>query len=385
MAYAEAVKKKTRKPVATVGKLFDPKLVRKIVEEQRADIVQLGRVVLADPDFPRKVLEGRDDDIRRCMSENWCLQTAFFQGQRARCAQNPGYGKEREYYSLKPALKKKRVLVVGGGPAGMEFARIAVQRGHDVTLYEKTDRLGGLVHTACAFPHLPTRHLYNCVAYLKKQMEKLAVEVVLNKEATAQFVLARNPDVVIVAAGSLPHWPDIEGILKPVVVHYEEYLALRRYPMVHDRFIERKERVGRKVVVIGGVEGAETSLSLARGGKDVTLVEKTGNIAKGPYLLDPSRVQMLVHEYLPQAGVKLKLNRKAVEITDAGVVILDKDGNDEFLPADTVIITCGREPNELLKEALSGKVPEVYAIGDCVAPRNIGAAIHEGAFWARQV
>jgi 2,4-dienoyl-CoA reductase (NADPH2) len=94
---------------------------------------------------------------------------------------------------------------------------------------------------------------------------------------------------------------------------------------------------------------------------------------------------MLVHEYLPQAGVKLKLNRKAVEITDAGVVILDKDGNDEFLPADTVIITCGREPNELLKEALSGKVPEVYAIGDCVAPRNIGAAIHEGAFWARQV
>ena len=383
--YAEAVKKITPKPVATVGKLFDPKLVRRIVEEGRADIVQLGRPVLADPDFPRKVLEGRDDDIRRCMSENWCLQTAFFAGQRAKCSQNAGFGKERDYYNLKPALTKKKILVIGGGVSGMEFARIAVQRGHEVTLYEKTNRLGGLVHTACAFPHLPTKHLYNSVSYLKRQMEKLAVNVVLNKEVTAQFVLTQNPDVVIVAAGSLPHWPDIDGILKPIVLHYEEYLAMRRYPMVHGRLIKRKARVGNKVVVIGGVEGAETSLSLARSGKEVILVEKTDNIMKGPYLIDPSRIQMLAHEYMPEAGVRLRLNRKAVEITDTGVTIMDKDGNEEFLSADTVIITCGREPNEFLKEVLTGKVPEVYAIGDCIAPRNIGAAIHEGAFWARQV
>ncbi len=383
--YAEAVKKITKKPVATVGKLFDPKLVRRIVEEGRADIVQLGRVVTADPDFPRKVLEGRDDDIRKCMSENWCLQTAFFAQHRAKCAQNAAYGREREYGFLKPALNKKKVLVVGGGPAGMEFARVAVQRGHEVTLYEKKGRLGGLVHTACGFPNLHTRHLYNSISYLKRQMEKLAVKVVLNKEVTAQFALSENPDVVIVAAGSLPHWPDIEGILKPIVLHYEEYLALREYPMIHDRLIRRKDRVGKRVVVIGGVEGAETSLSLARSGKDVTLVEKTDNIAKGPYLLDPSRIQMLVKEYLPEAGVKLKLNRKAVEITDDGATIVDKDGNEAFLPADTVIITCGREPNELLKEVLMGKVPEVVAIGDCINPRNIGNAIHEGAFWARQI
>jgi NADPH-dependent 2,4-dienoyl-CoA reductase/sulfur reductase-like enzyme len=383
--YAEAVKKLTKKPVATVGKLFDPKLVRRIVEEGRADIVQLGRVVTADPDFPRKTLEGRDDDIRRCMSENWCLQTAFFAGQRAKCAQNACYGREREYGSLQPALNKKKIMVIGGGPAGMEFARVAVKRGHDVTLYEKQGRLGGLVHTACAFPHLPTRHLYNSVSYLKRQMEKLAVKVVLNKEVTAGFALSENPDVVIVAAGSLPHWPDIDGILKPIVLHYEEYLALREYPMVHDRLIRRKNRVGNRIVVIGGVEGAETALSLSRSGKDVTLVEKTENIAKGPYLLDPSRIQMLVNEYMPEAGVKLKLNRKAIRIADDGVTIMDKDGNEEFLPADTVVITCGREPNEFLKEVLIGKVPEVHAIGDCINPRNIGNAIHEGAFWARQV
>jgi 2,4-dienoyl-CoA reductase-like NADH-dependent reductase (Old Yellow Enzyme family)/thioredoxin reductase len=383
--YAEAVKKLTNKPVATVGKLFDPKLVRRIVQEGKADIVQLGRVVTADPDFPRKVLEGRDDDIRRCMSENWCLQTAFFSQHRAKCAQNAAYGREREYGTLTPALNKKKIMVIGGGPAGMEFARIAVQRGHDVTLYEKKGRLGGLVHTACAFPHLPTRHLYNSVSYLKRQMEKLDVKVVLNKEVTANFVLSEGPDVVIVATGSLPHWPDLEGILKPIVLHYEDYLALREYPMVHDRLIRRKDRVGDRVVVIGGVEGAETSLSLARSGKDVTLVEKTENIAKGPYLLDPSRVQMLVNEYLPEAGVKLKLNRKAVEITDDGVTIIDKDGNDEFLPADTIIVTCGREPNEFLREALMGKVSQVIGIGDCLNPRNIGTAIHEGAFWARQV
>ncbi len=383
--YAEGVKKVTSKPVATVGKLFDPKLVRRIVEEGRADIVQLGRPVTADPDFPRKVLEGRDDDIRRCMSENWCLQTTFFAGHRAKCAQNAAYGKEREYGTLHPAARIKKILVVGGGPAGMEFARVAVQRGHAVTLYEKTGRLGGLVHAACAFPHLPTRHLYNSVSYLKKQMEKLSVKVVLNKEVTAQLVLSESPDVVIVATGSLPHWPDIEGILKPIVLHYEDYLALRKYPMVHGRIIKRKERVGQKVVVIGGVEGAETSLSLARSGKDVTLVEKTEDVAKGPYLIDPSRIQMLIHEYMPEAGVKLRLGRKAVEITDDGVTIMDKDGNEEFLSADTVIVTCGREPNEFLKEVLMGKVPEVYAIGDCIAPRNIGHAIHEGAFWARQV
>jgi 2,4-dienoyl-CoA reductase-like NADH-dependent reductase (Old Yellow Enzyme family)/thioredoxin reductase len=383
--YAEAVKRITKKPVATVGKLFDPKLVRRVVEEGKADIVQLGRVVTADPDFPRKVLEGRDDDIRRCMSENWCLQSAFFAGQRARCAQNACYGREREYGDLKPALKQKKIMVIGGGPAGMEFARIAVQRGHEVTLYEKKGRLGGLVHTACAFPHLPTRHLYNSVSYLKGQLEKLAVKVVLNKEVTAQFALSERPDAVIVATGSLPHWPDIEGILKPIVLHYEDYLSLRQYPMVHDRLIRRKERVGSKVVVIGGVEGAETSLSLARSGKDVTLVEKTDNIVKGPYLLDPSRIQMLVNEYMPEAGVKLRLNRKAVEITDDGVTIIDKDGNEEFLPADTVVVTCGRVPNEFLKEALIGKIPEVHAIGDCIQPRNIGSAIHEGAFWARQV
>ncbi len=383
--YAEAVKKITKKPVATVGKLFDPKLVRRVIEEERADIVQLGRVVTADPDFPRKVLEGRDNDIRRCLSCNWCLQTAFFAQHRAKCAQNAGYGREREYYTLKPALRKKKIIVVGGGPAGMEFARVAAQRGHDVTLYEKSNRLGGLVHTACGFPNLPTRHLYNSVSYLKGQLKKLPVKIVLNKEATAQFILSQSPDAVIVAVGSLPHWPDIEGVLKPIAVHYEDFLALRHYPMVHGRLLKRKDRVGHRIVVIGGVEGAETSLSLARSGKDVTLVEKTDNVAKGPYLLDPSRVQMLVNEYMPEAGVKLRLNRKAVEITDTGVTITDKDGNEEFLPADTVLITCGREPNEFLKEALLGKVPEVYPIGDCIAPRNIGAAIHEGAYWARQV
>lgn len=371
--YAAEVKRRfPQVPVITVGKLNDPRLLEAVVSTGKADLVALGRPVIADPDYPRKVLAKQYDDIRRCLSCNWCLLTAFWQMQAVKCAVNPGYGRERDYYEIRKAAQPKRILVAGGGPAGMEFARVAALRGHEVVLYEKQERLGGLVNLASAFPLLRARDLRNVVTYLRGQLENLGVRVVLGREVTPALVEKEHPDVVVVATGSRPHWPDIEGILHPMVVHYEEYLR-------------GEATIGDRVVVIGGVEGAEVSVSLALQGKEVFFVEKSGNPTKGPYLLDPVRCQMLVEEYIPKAGVKLRLHQKVVSIGDGRVVTTDRDGRQEVFPTDTVVITCGRLPNEHLKEALNGKVREVYAIGDCRQPRSIGWAMHEAAHWARHV
>lgn len=370
--YAAAVKARTALPVMTVGKLSEPRMVEDIVASNRADLVALGREITADPDFPRKVLTKRYDDVRRCLSCNWCLATAFFRNETAKCAVNAGYGKEREYYQLRPPLRRKKVLIAGGGPGGMEFARVAAERGHDVTLYEKSDRLGGLVRLASAFPHLRTRELRNIIIYLRHELERLGVRVVLNREVTSHLVETEQPDVAVVATGSLPNWPSIDGVLNPIVHQYEDYLA---GPL----------ELGERIVVIGAVEGAEVALSLARQKKTVTLVEKSDSLAKAPYLLDPSRIQMLTQEYLPEEGVRLRLRRKVTQINCGSVTIIDKHGAEEVLPADNVILTCGRLPNEFLKEALAGKVPELYALGDCLRPRSIGAAIHEASHWARQI
>jgi 2,4-dienoyl-CoA reductase-like NADH-dependent reductase (Old Yellow Enzyme family)/thioredoxin reductase len=370
--YAAAVKERTRLPVMAVGKLSEPKLVEEVVASGRADLVALGREIFADPEFPRKVLAGRYDDVRRCLSCNWCLATAFFRNETAKCAVNAGLGHEREYYAFRAPARRKRVLVAGGGPGGMEFARVAAERGHEVTLYEKADRLGGLVKLASAFPHLRTRELRNIIVYLRHEMERLGVRVHLNREVTPHLVEQERPDVVVVATGSIANWPAIDGVQNPIVHQYEEYLA-------------GTAELGERVVVIGGVEGAEVALSLARQKKTVTLVEKTDDIAKAPYLLDPARVQMLTQEYLPQEGVRLRLRRKVTEIDGGSVRIIDKHGAEEVLPADSVVLACGRLPNEFLKEALQGKVPELYAIGDCLKQRSIGAAVHEASFWARQI
>ncbi len=370
--YAAAIKARTSLPVMTVGKLSEPRLIEDIIASKRADLVALGREVTADPDFPRKLLAKRYDDIRRCLSCNWCLATAFFRNESAKCAVNAGYGREREYYHLRPPLRRKKVLIAGGGPGGMEFARVAAERGHEVTLYDKSDRLGGLVKLASSFPHLRTRELRNAIIYFRHEMERLGVRVVLNREVTVRLVEAEQPDVVVVATGSLPNWPTIDGVLSPIVHQYEDYLR-------------GGAELGERVIVIGGVEGAEIALSLARQKKTVTLVEKTDNLAKAPYLLDPSRVQMLLQEYLPQEGVRLRLRRKVTAINCGSVQLIDKHGAEEVLPADSVVLTCGRLPNEFLKEALAGKVPELYAVGDCVRPRSIGAAVHEASYWARQI
>jgi len=393
---AEAVKKVTKLPVVAVGKIMDPRLAERIIETGRADLVAISRPIMSDPDYPKKALTGRSKEIRKCIGCNHCMEGLFKGGLAISCAVNAEFGWEREY-RITRADEPKKVVVVGGGVAGMEAARVAQLRGHKVALYEKGEILGGLVNIASAHPRLYTRDLRNIVDYLIYEIERLGIKVELGKEITRELIDTLKPDVVIVATGSRPLIPEIPGIENPDV-------------MIQDDYLRKKTKVGEKVVIIGGNDGAETAVSLARGKKEVTLVEESGDIAWPIYICDPMR-QAWLCRYLKEAGVRVFARAKVTEITDEGVKIVyneeeiptpdfrnmsvagkrvevvDKEWKGEPLTieADTVIIAPGRVSNKELTQSLRDKIEELYEIGDCVEPRSIYWAIKEAAYIARQI
>lgn len=367
---AEGIKEISNVPVVAVGRINDPRLAAKIVEDGRADMVALCRALLADPAFPKKMEQGRERDIRKCIACNYCTDRTF--GQRTvKCAINPDFGNERAY-RLQPAMRKKKVLVVGGGVGGMEAARVAVQRGHEVTLWERTGQLGGMVNRAAALPRLYTRELANIVEWMTGQLGQLPVKVELNKEATAQDVAAFRPDVVFLATGSSPVQPDFPVASGAPVLSLDDYL-------------KGGASVGQRVVVVGGIEGAEAAVSLAREGKEVSLLENGPPEAVGtaPYM-DMVRRPVL-QGYLQEAKVRVLSSVTLRGVENGGMRVAHPDGKEEVVAADTVILALGRRSNGQLARELAGKVPELYLVGDCVEPRRITMAIHEAAFWAREI
>lgn len=366
---AEAVKKVVDVPVIAAGRINDPRLARSIVESGRADIVAVGRQPFADPDFALKTLQGRDDEIRQCIACDWCTER-LFQRFHVECAINFFFTREMEYdeRNLAPALRKKKVCVVGGGVAGMEAARVAALRGHEVVLFEKSQKLGGLVSTvASQIPRLNTRDLNNIVTYLTKQLQKLPnVTVKLGCEASVETISQEKPDVVILATGSEPVIPEVPGIGSSKVITLDKYLS-------------EKCAVGEKVVVVGGHNGAETAVSLAREGKKVAIVEESTKIAEPPYITPLASRHWLLLDYVKEEGIEVFTQAKLKEIVGTGVVIVDKDGKEHTLEADTIIIAGERRAKNELYSQLRASVPEVYCVGDCVAPRKIFEAIHEAA------
>jgi len=364
------VREFTTVPLAVRGRINDPILVEKIIEDGRADIVALGRAMLADPDFPKKMQEGRYDDIRKCTACDWSCAWKLFQQVPIQCSVNYNYGKEwQEYYGPPPARTPRKVMVVGGGVAGMECARVCAERGHKVTLYEKDDKLGGMVHLAAGTPRLNTADLANIIDWLPRELDKLGVEVRLNKAVTLADIEAAKPDAVVIATGSRLTVPAIPGANLPHVLSLEDY------------YFERKE-VGQRVVVLGGQEGAEGAVSLAREGKEVTLVSETATYADANYMYLVRT--NCVSQYLAEGNVKIITEAKFKEITADGVRITDKEGREQLLPADTVVYAVGRTPVRQLVDALSGR-PGVYVIGDCKEARRKHEAIHEGAAAGRQI
>jgi len=351
------VKKDVNIPVITAGRLDIPELAEKVLEEGKADIVSLGRGLLADPYWPKKVQEGRLEDIRPCIG---CHDGCIYRKPLS-CAVNPSCGRER-LTELVPATKPKKVLVAGGGVAGMEAAKVATVRGHSVILYEKGRELGGhLIEASVPNFKYDVKRL---LGWYKTQMKKLNIKVKLDTEMTPEVVKEEKPDVVIVATGSSPIVPETPGIEKiPVVTACCECLL-------------GKKKAGNMVVVMGGgLEGCETALWLAKQGKNVTIVEILPKVmATG--IFNTNREMLM--DLLTENNVQILTNTTIEEATEEGVILIDKDFKRRLIKCDTLVIGVGLKPEKKLYESLLDERVELYLIGDCVEPRKILDAIWDG-------
>lgn len=357
---AEEVKKLTNVPVIAVGRL-DLELGERILEDGKADLIALGRRLIADPDLPNKVAGGRFDEVIPCIGCMECIERLPLagRGEGMTCVINPAVGKER-LYQVKPVGKAKKVVVVGGGPAGMQAAIVAVQRGHKVTLFEGSTNLGGQLNIAALPPFKDD--IFPWIKYLANQVKKSGVQVKLNIDATAKIVAEKNPDAVVIATGGIPVMPDIPGIDKPNVVTARDVLA-------------GKAKAGQNVVIIGGgIVGCETGHYLAKQGKTVTIIEILRRIASDMFPMARRRL----FDGLRSKKVTLLTSATCEEIGKDIVHVTTAEGGKKTIRADTVIIAVGYRANERLYKALKGKVPNLYCIGDSSEPRRILEAISEG-------
>jgi len=356
--FAEAVKSVVSIPVITVGRI-DPLLGERILAEGRADLIAIGRALIADPYLPQKAAAGRLDDIAPCIACGTCFVNINSQKAGMLCGVNPAVGNEREY-AIEPTMKPKKVVVIGGGPAGMESARVAALRGHQVVLFEKAQELGGQLIVAAVPPY--KSEISNLNQYLAAQVHKAGVKLELGKEATASEVQMIAPDAVILATGVTPSIPEIPGVGRENAVMAEDVLAGRA-------------KVGERVIVIGGeLVGCETAEFLADAGKTVTITRRGPSMAAA---VAPMTGQPLVGR-LNAKGVAMLTGVKYEEVNDEGLVITTRDGEKRTIPADTIVLAAGSKPNTELLRQLGDSVPELYQVGDCVEPQGIREAIVDG-------
>jgi len=354
---AEAVKKIVSIPVIGGTRIPDPHLAEQILSEGKVDMVYIARPLIADPEWPDKAREGRCEEIRPCIACSHCFD-GLMAGRGTTCSVNARAGRETEY-SLESAKESKKVLVVGGGPAGMEAARVAAGRGHKVTLADNRDRLGGQLLVAKLPPH--KEELSNLINYLAGEMARLGVDVRLGEEITSQTVEAMAPDVVIIATGATPIIPDIPGVKGKNVV------------MALDVLTDR-QRVGEHIIVVGGgLIGCETAEFLAEKGKKVTILEMLGRIGAD---IGPTTRWVTIAR-LRALGVRMERNAKVEEITENGVRA-NKDGSSEFFQGDSVVLAVGMKPNQQLAQELSANVTNLHVIGDSSQPGKIVDAIESG-------
>jgi 2,4-dienoyl-CoA reductase-like NADH-dependent reductase (Old Yellow Enzyme family)/thioredoxin reductase len=362
---AEAVKRRVRVPVAAVGRINKPEVAEDILAQGKADLIALGRQLFADAYWPEKIRSGRASEVRPCLSCNICMDLALSEKE-MRCSVNPAFTRELEC-AIKPAERKKKVLVVGGGPGGMEAATIAVLRGHKVTLCEKEGRLGGQLLLAAVPPYKEPIGELN--QQMVGQLRKAGVEVKLNYEATPELIARAKPDAVVVATGSVPTLPQIPGVKDKKVADALDVLSGR-------------DKVGSRVVVIGGeLVGCEVADYLADKGKTVTITRRGPEMA----LKVSQRERDSLLERLTRRGVIMLPMVQYEEITAKGLVIIDKEGKKRTLEADTIVLAAGAAPRAEFAENMKGKVPEVHLVGDCLEPRRILEAIEDGAKVGRQL
>jgi len=351
---AASVKAQVNVPVIAVGRISSPETAERILQEGKADFVAVGRALIADPYWPEKAYKGEIADIRPCIACNQGCIERLSQEKVIRCFCNPAVGLEEE---LSPAAKSRKVVVVGGGPGGMEAAIVAASRGHAVELFEKEKELGGQCALVANSPGM--KDFTRLKDFWLRELDRLAVPIHLGKALSAAEIAQLSPDVVILATGSVPLVPAIPGADRENVITAWDALG--------------GSETGQNVAVVGGgFVGIETAIFLERKGKQVVLIEKLDEVMKDAGPLNRARLR----RELDETAIAVKCNTELSAIGERKITVRGGQGPYD-IPVETVVLALGAKPRNMLQQDLAGKVPELYAVGDCVEARNMIEAIHE--------
>ncbi|MDY6791964.1 MAG: FAD-dependent oxidoreductase [Thermodesulfobacteriota bacterium] len=355
---AEKIRKELDIPVMVVGRINDPLMANKIIQTGKADLVCMGRGLMADPKMPKKAIQGRFDDIRTCIACNTCMESIFRKG-RVECLVNPALGREREM-EIRPAETPKKVMVIGGGPGGLNIAWVAARRGHDVQLFERQPQLGGQLKIGSVSNF--KKELLNLIRFQKRQVKRFKVKCHLNHEVTIETIKQVNPEVVVLATGSIPLVPSVEGIENEIVVPIHAVLN-------RDRPLCKKT-----IIIGGGAAGCEIALHLSECGSLVTMVEILPKIGGD---LETMTKKILVQK-LKEHNVQIKTESKLSRIENNGVVITDQNQKETFIETQRVVIAIGYRSDNRLYDQIRSLGYETHRIGDCLEARSAKEAIYEG-------
>ena len=372
---AIAVKQAVDVPTMVVGRIKDPLLAEYIIASGKADLVVMGRALVADPELPNKAAGGNFEDITPCISCGLGCIGVRAAGRAMTCLVNPSVGKEKEMV-LSRIEKPKKVMIAGGGPAGLEVARVAAMRGHQVTLFEKTSELGGQFKLAAATPVTQENALL--LRYLSTQVQKAGARIELGTEVTPGLVDEIKPDVIVIATGGAPLVPgDIPGTEKERVITAHDVLAGKAPVGIRDVVILGSGKVGCELADLLSEQGD----NLLLGRTAVTIVGRRDNIA-WDMLAEP---RYLLLQSLRRKGVKWVTSAHVKEILDDGVVFVRHGREDSIRGMDCIILALGVKPVDELRENIKDKVSEVYVIGDAKEPRTALEAMAEAAEIARKI